>query len=220
MAERICSIEGCGRKHVAHGFCGMHYKRWSTTGELGPAELINKPARGLVCQVDGCSRQVIAKGFCSTHYWRWSTSGHPGSAATETRKPRGVPCEVANCMRLADGDGLCRMHYERRRRRGILGSPNALRAARGAGSRTRGGYRVITVNGRTVLEHRHVMEQHLGRPLRKGETVHHRDGNRSRNTIDNLELWTRAQPYGQRAADLLAWAEEIVARYGPERHLL
>jgi hypothetical protein len=64
------------------------------------------------------------------------------------------------------------------------------------------------------------MEQHLGRPLRKGETVHHRDGNRPRNTIDNLELWTRAQPYGQRAADLLAWAEEIAARHGPERHLL
>ena len=64
------------------------------------------------------------------------------------------------------------------------------------------------------------MEQHLGRPLGKGETVHHRDGNRSPNTIDNLELWTGAQPSGQRAADLLAWAEEVVARYGPERHLL
>ena len=64
------------------------------------------------------------------------------------------------------------------------------------------------------------MEQHLGQPLGKGETVHHRDGNRSRNTIDNLELWTGAQPSGQRAADLLAWAEEVVARYGPERHLL
>jgi HNH endonuclease len=73
---------------------------------------------------------------------------------------------------------------------------------------------------RQVLEHRDVMEHHLGRPLRKGETVHHRDGNRSRNTIDNLELWTGAQPSGRRAADLLAWAEEIVARYGPERHLL
>jgi hypothetical protein len=100
------------------------------------------------------------------------------------------------------------MHYERRRRRGVLGGPNALRAARGAGSRTRHGYRVITVNGRQVLEHRYVMEQHLGRPLRRGETVHHRDGNRSRNTIDNLELWTGAQPSGQRAADLLVWAEE------------
>jgi hypothetical protein len=131
-----------------------------------------------------------------------------GSTWPVTRKRKGVPCEVSECRRLAEGDGLCRMHYERRRRRGVLGSPNALRAAPGAGSRTRHGYRVITVNGRQVLEHRYVMEQHLGRPLRKGETVHHRDGNRSRNTIDNLELWTGAQPSGQRAADLLVWAEE------------
>jgi hypothetical protein len=220
VAEPTCSIEGCGRKYVARGYCGMHYKRWSTTGQLGPADLINKPAKGLICQVDGCCTDVTAKGFCGMHYWRWRANGHPGAAATVTRKPRGVPCEVADCRRVAAGDGLCRMHYERRRRRGKLGSPNALRAVRGAGSRTRHGYRVITVNGRQVLEHRYVMEQHLGRPLRKGETVHHRDGNRSRNTIENLELWTRAQPSGQRAVDLLAWAEEIVARYGPERHLL
>ena len=220
VAEPTCSIEGCGRKYVARGYCGMHYKRWSTTGQLGPADLINKPAKGLICQVDGCCTDVTAKGFCGMHYWRWRANGHPGAAATVTRKPRGVPCEVADCRRVAAGDGLCRMHYERRRRRGKLGSSNALRAVRGAGSRTRHGYRVITVNGRQVLEHRYVMEQHLGRPLRKGETVHHRDGNRSRNTIENLELWTRAQPSGQRAVDLLAWAEEIVARYGPERHLL
>jgi hypothetical protein len=198
----------------------MHYQRWLTKGQVGPADLINNPAKGLICQVDGCFKDVNAKGYCATHYWRWRAHGSPGSAATETRKRKGIPCEVAECIRFAEGDGLCRMHYERRRKRGILGGPNALKAARGAGSRNGRGYRVITVNGRPVLEHRHVMEQHLGRPLRKGETVHHRDGNRSRNTIDNLELWTRAQPYGQRAADLLAWAEEIVARYGPERDLL
>jgi HNH endonuclease len=105
------------------------------------------------------------------------------------------------------------MHYERRRRRGVLGGPNALRAARGAGSRTRHGYRVITVNGRQVLEHRYVMEQHLGRPLRKSETVHHRDGNRSRNTIDNLELWTGTQPSGQRAVSGLIDAAVRLLNY-------
>lgn len=24
----VCSVEGCGRKHDARGFCGMHHDRW------------------------------------------------------------------------------------------------------------------------------------------------------------------------------------------------
>jgi hypothetical protein len=63
VADRTCSLAGCGRKYVARGYCGMHYQRWSTTGQLGPADLINKPAKGLVCQVDGCCKEVKAKGF-------------------------------------------------------------------------------------------------------------------------------------------------------------
>lgn len=44
-----------------------------------------------------------------------------------------------------------------------------------------------TENG-YVLEHRIVMENHLGRLLKKEEVVHHKDGNRKNNHIDNLEV--------------------------------
>ena len=39
-----------------------------------------------------------------------------------------------------------------------------------------------------VLEHRLVMARSLGRPLIKSETVHHKDGDRKNNVLDNLQL--------------------------------
>ncbi len=41
-----------------------------------------------------------------------------------------------------------------------------------------------------ILEHRWVMEQHLGRYLEPGEVVHHRDENRSNNDLSNLQLFS------------------------------
>lgn len=67
-----------------------------------------------------------------------------------------------------------------------------------------------------ILEHVKVMSDALGRPLRPGENVHHKNGVRDDNRRENLELWTSSQPPGQRVADLVAWAREIIDRYGEE----
>ena len=65
-----------------------------------------------------------------------------------------------------------------------------------------------------IFEHRVVMEEMIGRYLLPHENVHHKNGNRQDNRPDNLELWIKKQPQGQRVEDLVTFAKEILELYG------
>jgi hypothetical protein len=210
---KICEVEDCERQVMARGWCRLHYSRWYKTGDTGPAGLKRLPDHA-PCQVEGCDQPNFANGYCEMHRWRVREHGDPGPAGklgTRRRKPQ-VQCSVDGCERPARSKGYCYLHYGRVARGADLGPAGTLVRAKGTGTLTDTGYRRIHVgDGRRVLEHQHVMEQHLGRRLVPGENVHHKNGVRDDNDPGNLELWLVVQPSGQRVTDLMAYIAEYHA---------
>jgi len=72
----------------------------------------------------------------------------------------------------------------------------------------------VSAKRKFVREHVLIMSQMLGRPLRRNETVHHKNGNRSDNKLENLELWNHSHGPGQRVKDMVQWAQNILKEYG------
>jgi hypothetical protein len=208
-----CMVGGCRRKHLAKGWCAVHYDRWKRNGDPGEADL-RKQSRGPTCTIAGCSEPVHARELCGLHYRR--SDYFPG-------------CAIGGCDRPASSMGLCASHYHRYRRHGdaLGGGPPKVKRPPGVPSNRRTnpyGYVIwyfpehpnAHPSSGNVAEHVMVMVEKLGRPLRKGENVHHKNGARDDNRPSNLELWATAQPAGQRVADLVEWAEEIIQRYSSE----
>jgi hypothetical protein len=102
------------------------------------------------------------------------------------------------------------MHYMRWKKYGKHGPAKPHNRAPGTGS-INDGYLRITKNGVTKSDHRIVMETVLGRPLHVHEKVHHKNGRRMDNRPDNLELWLKSHPPGQRVSDLI----EFICRFYP-----
>lgn len=134
-------------------------------------------------------------------------------------------CSVKDCGRVSKSLGLCAFHYQRHRDGTELDRPMQRTRVRwekrGAWFLAPNGYICRTektpIGNRVIYEHRRVMAAHVGRALLASENVHHINGDRADNRLENLELWSKAQPAGQRVADKVQWAIELLGLYAPER---
>ena len=229
-----CSIEGCGNSAYGRGWCAKHYARWLRHGDptvaLPPGVAAGtKSPLHQCCKVEGCERLgPYIKGLCGAHYGRLKAHGDPlggrPKTGTATLRTGSELCACAGCSRVAIAKGFCNAHWERFKTHGDPQAHIPLREY------VKGGGRPFQYNGylnrwdsqkkKTVFDHRAVMEEFLGRPLLKTETVHHKNGDRADNRLSNLELWAKSQPAGQRVVDLLDWAHEIIDRYAGEEQKL
>lgn len=173
------------------------------------------------CSVSWCDRPSLRQkrtttgpyaGLCQGHYQR-RYLGTDMDKPWPPRIERG--CSILGCDGEHSAKGLCFFHYNRQY---VPGE----RSKNGYGDKRLGsnGYTEVwmpdhpnAVRG-WLLEHRWVMEQQVGRTLSRDESVHHRNGITTDNRPENLELWASVHPSGQRVSDLVAFAQEVLERYG------
>lgn len=205
-----CISPGCEEKVYCQRRCTKHYHQWNWQ---------NKGA----CSIYGCESREKASGLCSVHYSRKVRHGDP---LYKRQRVSDLCCTVDGCNKKQAGKGLCGYHWARNNRNGHPTRETEFEARiaekREAGFVDSNGYRLVWAPGHNAAsryggnwapEHRKIMSDVLNRPLTDKENVHHINGVKTDNRLENLELWVSSQPSGQRPHELVAWAKGIIKEY-------
>lgn len=182
---KSCNVDGCNIKAKARGLCNAHYLRKWHTGELyedvpvkkGIEDLSGKEFGGWtvisLSHLDNKRRMTIWNCVCK---------------CGAERKVRGTALKTG--VSTSCGCMIKRNYGEKH-------------AGWKGGRRKLNGYVLIRKkqpNNNTtgyISEHRDIMSNHIGRPLKKGELVHHKNGIKDDNRLENLELLTYANHVGE-----------------------
>lgn len=220
VSEAACQYPDCGKfLHYSRGLCYNCYMKAYRLGTLNDYRLREKKQETLCIIKDCTDISGYSNGMCKVHYMR-EKHGRDMNAPIQKRK-KGRVCTHETCELPTDAKGYCRLHYQRMR----TGVPLDGKVDFADPSDPWTWNKVKNTNGYvdyrlrrggvkySILEHRLVMQEHMGHELLPHENVHHKNGVRDDNRLENLELWLIPQPAGQRVDDLLDW---VTAHYPAE----